>query len=100
MDKFLTGSKMLLAVEEALRTGVGVDKAHQAVRDAEAAGAVTSGLSATLIARLEQITGIAGSGGTAAEQLSRLVHAFQLGFDADKGKYLADEGQTGILFEE
>ncbi|WP_280715326.1 hypothetical protein [Kitasatospora sp. MAP5-34] len=92
-SKILEASKLLLAVEEAIRTGVGLDKAVDALNVTGKAG-----VGATVIARLQMVTGITASG-TTAEQLARLVHVYRLGWDSTKVKFLADEAQTAILFE-
>ncbi|MFR9799199.1 ricin-type beta-trefoil lectin domain protein [Streptomyces sp. MS06] len=99
-DRILQASKLVAAVEEALRTGSGIDRAVDAIKSSVAAGKVNEALSTTVIARLEEETGIAAAGGSVAERLSHLVHAFQLGWDVRKEKFLADEAHTGLLFEE
>ncbi|MFF4615331.1 hypothetical protein [Nonomuraea jabiensis] len=96
-QKIAEFARKIVALETAMRTGVGLDAAVDALRTAVAAGEVAPKALATTVARLEAVTGMKATG-TASEQVAKLAHAFDLGFDAGRG-FRADEAASATLFE-
>ncbi|MEW2522275.1 hypothetical protein [Actinacidiphila alni] len=97
-ERMIEVGRLVNAVEVAMRTGVDLDVAIGAFRAAVDAGDVAPRAMTTMIGHLEDITGLKFAG-TQAEQIGRLSHAFDLGFDAGRG-FRTDEAASATLFEE
>ncbi|MEV1245689.1 hypothetical protein ACIBO2_52800 [Nonomuraea sp. NPDC050022] len=96
-DKIVEVARKIIALETAMRTGIGLDAAVEALRASVASGEVAPKALTTAVARLEAITGTTATG-TKSEQFAKLAHTFDLGFDAGRG-FRADEAASATLFE-